>query len=83
MTRAATSLTIVGPQKSVYGRDAGLSSFVTEAGLAPGQNVPGKNDPTPETPPASTVLARFFAVSDDGWMEEEDFVSLSYERREQ
>lgn len=82
MTRAAKNLTIIGPRKSAYGRDAGTSVFVGEAGLSTGQNVPGKNDPTPEAPAASTVLARFFAVSSpDGDYEEEDFVHLgSYDR---
>jgi superfamily I DNA/RNA helicase len=47
MTRAAKGLTVVCPDKSVYGRDAGTSIFVSEAGLNIGQNVAGKNDPTP------------------------------------
>ena len=48
MTRAAKNLTVVGPLENAYGRDSGPSVFVHEAGLSVGQNVPGKNDPTPD-----------------------------------
>lgn len=48
MTRAAKELTIVSPMVSAYGRDAGPSIFVHEAGLSVGQNVAGKEATSPE-----------------------------------
>ncbi len=80
MTRAAKNLTIVGPLKSAYGRDSGPSVFVSEAGLMPGQNVAGKNDPTPETPTASTVLSNFFSTKEE-WSPEEE-AHPTYDRSE-
>jgi superfamily I DNA/RNA helicase len=82
MTRAAKNLTIVCPAKSAYGRDAGPSVFVSEAGLKKGQNVPGKNDPTPEPPDATTVLASFFESDTIDPRTPEDFPAVSaYDRR--
>jgi superfamily I DNA/RNA helicase len=77
LTRAAKDLTVVCPSKSAYGRDAGISPFVNEAGLRPGQNVAGKNDPSPDVPVVKTMLA--FVPR----MEEPDFRDevLSYDRR--
>ncbi len=75
MTRAGRNLTVVCPSESVYGRAAGPSPFVAEAGLTLGQNVPGKNDPTPEVQEAKTVLAHFF---DDDPRTPED---STYDRR--
>jgi len=82
MTRAAKSLTLVCPAKSVYGRDAGPSVFVSEAGLAKGQNVAGKNDPTPEPSNAATVLSSFFEVESNDPRAPEDFpAEPAYDRR--
>lgn len=65
MTRAAKNLTVVCPSKSVYGRDAGPSPFVAEAGLRTGQNVMGKNDPTPDPVEPQNIIASFFQATDD------------------
>jgi superfamily I DNA/RNA helicase len=78
MTRAAKNLTIVCPQKSVYGRSAGPSPFVGEAGLHAGQNVAGKNDPTPEAPAPRTVFAHYFTLE----TADEDFRDPGYDRSE-
>lgn len=82
MTRAAKSLTIVCPAVSAYGRQAGTSVFVSEAGLVKGQNVSGKNDPTPEPPEAKSVLASFFSQTHEDPRAPEDFTS-AYDRRPQ
>lgn len=63
MTRAAKSLTVICPDRSAYGREAGISRFVTEAELKVGQNVEGKNDPTPDPVPSAIKTAfSFFAL---------------------
>ena len=85
MTRAAKNLTIVCPAKSVYGRDAGPSVFVSEAGLMQGQNVSGKNDPTPDMGTNSTVVSHMIASyfssgAPEDPREESDGVT-SYDRR--
>lgn len=79
MTRAAKDLTIVCPSYNAYGREAGVSPFVLAAGLKVGQNVAGKNDPTPEAflPPVTTVLAYIPRVDSPDLREE----VLSYDRR--
>lgn len=79
MTRASKSLTIISPGENAYGRAAGTSVFVQEAGLHPGQNVAGKNDPTPDTPSGKTVFAHFATQAAE--MEEYDEPTYAYDRR--
>jgi superfamily I DNA/RNA helicase len=50
LTRAAKNLRVICP-KEVGGKAAGVSSFVMEAGLAVGENVPKQEPTTPEPPP--------------------------------
>lgn len=59
-TRAGEDLTVLSPHTNLNGQAGPTPRFVGEAGLTPGQNVAGKNDPTPSDTVgegARTVLA--------------------------
>lgn len=86
MTRAKKDLTIICPSVNAYGKAAGKSIFVMEAGLQNGQNVAGKNDPTPDTPPsgtARTVLAMMELPTPDEALEDTNVLASEqgYDRR--
>ena len=72
LTRAAMNLTVVCP-KSVGGRAAGISPFVSEAGLKAGENVqkPGANPPIELSPEVQGNLERtaseYEGVIPDAW----------------
>lgn len=83
-TRAAEDLTVVSPVANLYGQTGPTPRFIAEAGLRIGQNVEGKNDPSPTDIEGNrTVLAWVTPVSepfDDRDLHEPETQNSTYNR---